>query len=71
MKKVIFATKTTTGKNYVKLTHDTATDIYYVDAALWGQETHKEYTHFNHAAFSFDKINNVLHNSFKNLVTTS
>lgn len=71
MKYGIYRTITKDRKNHVILSHDNIKDMYYVTYKLYGKSEVFEYTHYNHATFKFDSINNVFKELFSKTLLTN
>ena len=71
MRYAVYKTMTKDRKNHVILSHDDIKDMYYVTYKLYGKSEVFEYTHYNHATFKFDSINNVFRELFPNTLLTN
>lgn len=71
MKYGIYRTMTKDRKNHVILSHDDIKDMYYVTYKLYGKSEVFEYTHYNHATFKFDSINNTFTELFPKTLLTN
>jgi len=71
MRYAIYRTMTKGRKNHVTLSHDNVKDMYYVTYKLYGKSEVFEYTHYNHATFKFDSINNVFKELFPKTLLTN
>jgi len=71
MIKAIYRTMTKDRKNHVILSRDTEKDTYYVSYKLYDKSEVFEYTHYNHACYKFDLINNTFKDFFPKMLLTN
>lgn len=71
MRYAVYKTMTKDRKNHVILSHDDIKDMYYVTYKLYGKSEVFEYTHYNHATFKFDLINNTFKELFPKTLLTN
>jgi len=71
MKYGIYRTITKDRKNHVILSHDDIKDMYYVTYKLYDKSEVFEYTHYNHACYKFELINNVFKELFPKTLLTN